>query len=174
MTEWIREIDAGTGRRKCSPRPGPSSIFIRRIAPCEALAGEYEPLSELYGREIPFFKVFRQKNRDLAGSLGVTSSPTVLFYKNGEPGARFSAIKRKDLVSQLDALLPTDTATAIHDQGAPERHRDRCAHPRRRAGRSHRGDLCSPGEGENARGRSRHAGRAGRLHPSSLQLPGIH
>lgn len=121
MTEWIREIYAGDWEKEVLSAPRAIVDFYSTdCPPCEALAGKYEPLSELYGREIPFFKVFRQKNRDLAGSLGVTSSPTVLFYKNGEPGARFSgAIKRKDLVSQLDALLPTDTAAAIHARVRP-------------------------------------------------------
>lgn len=44
----------------------------------------------------------------------MTSSPTVLFYENGKPVATYSgAIKRKDLVRQLDAMLPAETSAAI-------------------------------------------------------------
>lgn len=59
-------------------------FYSTECPPCEALAAKYEPLSELYGDDIRFFKIFRQGNRELAEKLGVSGSPTVLFYKNGE------------------------------------------------------------------------------------------
>ncbi|MBN8216327.1 MAG: hypothetical protein J0L75_06770 [Spirochaetes bacterium] len=34
-------------------------FYSTEFPPREALAGKFEPLSELYGREIPFLKVFR-------------------------------------------------------------------------------------------------------------------
>ena len=51
--------------------------------PCEKLAPIYEKLSSVF-LNVTFLKIFRQKNRELAASLGVSGSPTVLFFKNGE------------------------------------------------------------------------------------------
>ena len=55
-------------------------FYSTECPPCEALASKFEGLSELYGDDITFIKIFRQENRELAESLGITSSPTVLFY----------------------------------------------------------------------------------------------
>ena len=59
-------------------------FYSTECPPCEALASKYTMLSELFGDEIKFIKIFRQENRELAEELGVTSSPTLLFYDNGK------------------------------------------------------------------------------------------
>ncbi|MHB9155075.1 MAG: thioredoxin family protein, partial [Endomicrobiales bacterium] len=92
--------------------------------PCDALAAKFEPLSELYGDEISFIKIFRQENRPLAESLGVTSSPTVLFYRQGKlTGGRLSgAVRREDLMRNLDALIgDRETIEKIHAKVRPVR-----------------------------------------------------
>lgn len=83
-------------------------FYSTECPPCEALASKYDSLSEIYGDDIKFIKIFRQENRELAVSLGVTSSPTVLFYKDGrQTGERFSGgIRRSDIERNLQALLP--------------------------------------------------------------------
>ena len=82
-------------------------FYSTECPPCEALAAKYELLSELYGDDVKFFKIFRQENKPLAASLGVTSSPTVLFYKKGVlTGDRLTgAVRREDLMRNLDALI---------------------------------------------------------------------
>jgi len=53
-------------------------------------------------------KIFRQGNRELATRLGVTGSPTVLFFKGGkEVGARMSGedIQRSALKRAVESLL---------------------------------------------------------------------
>ena len=62
-------------------------FYSTECPPCEALASKYEGLSELYGEDIKFIKIFRQENRELAESLGVLSSPTVIFYDGGKESA---------------------------------------------------------------------------------------
>ncbi len=52
--------------------------------PCEALAPLFERLAEKYGKHMKFVRILRQQNRTLAERLGVKSSPTVMFYRNGE------------------------------------------------------------------------------------------
>lgn len=90
-------------------------FYSTECPPCEALAAKFEPLSEIFGDDITFIKIFRQENRALAESLGVTSSPTVLFYKNGmEIGTRLSgSIKRSELLDTIKLLLPQERFTQL-------------------------------------------------------------
>lgn len=87
-------------------------FYSTECPPCEALASKYEDLSNLYGDDIRFFKIFRQENRELAESLEVSGSPTVLFYNKGEvAGDKLTGgIKRAEIAANLDALLPADRA----------------------------------------------------------------
>lgn len=90
-------------------------FYSTECPPCEALAAKFEPLSEIYGHDIAFFKIFRQENRALASKLGVSSSPTLLFYKDGElTGDRLSGgVKRSDIVRNLEVLLPADRVETL-------------------------------------------------------------
>ena len=56
-------------------------FYSTECPPCEALASKFEDLSNLYGKDIKFLKIFRQKNRDLAEKLEVKSSPTLLSLR---------------------------------------------------------------------------------------------
>ena len=106
-----------------SDRPVVVDFYSTECPPCEALAAKYEPLSEIYGEDILFIKIFRQENRELAKSLGVSGSPTVLFYDKGERvGETFSGgIKRSDLERGLDALLTPERAKELHAARKPIR-----------------------------------------------------
>jgi len=90
-------------------------FYSTECPPCEALAPKFESLSELYGEDIKFMKIFRQENRDLAESLDVSGSPTVLFYDNGDlVGDKLTGgIKRSELISNLNALIPGERVDAI-------------------------------------------------------------
>lgn len=102
-------------------------FYSTECPPCEALASKYEALSEIYGDDIKFVKIHRQENRDLAVSLGVTSSPTVLFYKNGQQiGERFTGgIKRSEIERNLVALLPSERVDELKSGIKPvETHTD--------------------------------------------------
>ena len=46
-------------------------FYSTECPPCEALASKFEDLSNLYGKDIKFLKIYRQQNRDLAEKLGV-------------------------------------------------------------------------------------------------------
>ncbi|HSQ40803.1 MAG TPA: FAD-dependent oxidoreductase [Fibrobacteraceae bacterium] len=98
-------------------------FYSDECAPCAALAPKFEAMEALYGGEVKFFKIFRQKNRELATSLGVRSSPTVLFYENGAKVGDMltGAIKRSDLVRNLDALAGAEAVASIHAQDKPFR-----------------------------------------------------
>jgi thioredoxin reductase (NADPH) len=96
-------------------------FYSTECPPCEALAPKFESLNRLYGNDIKFIKIFRQENRELATKLGVSSSPTVLFYKHGEKvgNALSGGIKRKDLMNNLDSMLPADRVKEIKAQIKP-------------------------------------------------------
>ena len=96
-------------------------FYSTECPPCEALASKFEDLSNLYGKDIKFLKIFRQKNRDLAEKLAVKSSPTLLFFENGKEVAdRLSGgIKRSDIIRNLDSMLPDDKVAQIKSQIKP-------------------------------------------------------
>jgi len=60
------------------------NFYSDECPPCEALAPIFDHMAERYQGRLKFAKIYRQQNRGLADRLGVKSSPTVLFYKNGE------------------------------------------------------------------------------------------
>ena len=84
-------------------------FFSTECPPCEALAPKFEALAEQFAGRARFLKIFRQANRELATSLGVTGSPTLVFFgKDGvEQGARLSGedIKKSAVKAQVEALL---------------------------------------------------------------------
>jgi thioredoxin reductase (NADPH) len=92
-------------------------FYSSECPPCEALAPKFEALSELYGHNIKFLKIFRQKNRDLAERLGVYGSPTLVFFEKGkEVGIRLSGgIKRSEIMHNLNAMLPAEKVAAINN-----------------------------------------------------------
>ncbi|MEI7523512.1 MAG: FAD-dependent oxidoreductase [Mariniphaga sp.] len=96
-------------------------FYSSECPPCEALAPKFESLAKLYGNEIKFLKIFRQKNRELADQLGVKSSPTLLFFDNGKEVGQVltGGVKRKDIISNLDKLISEEEIALIHDKIKP-------------------------------------------------------
>ncbi|NVO10497.1 MAG: FAD-dependent oxidoreductase [Bacteroidales bacterium] len=90
-------------------------FYSTECPPCEALAPKFENLSNLYGKDIKFVKMFRQQNKPLAEKLGVKSSPTLLFFDNGVqlPKTFSGGIKRSDIIHQLDSMLPAERVREI-------------------------------------------------------------
>ncbi len=97
-------------------------FYSTECPPCEALASKFEDLSDLYGKDVKFLKIFRQENRELAESLGVKGSPTLLFFENGEEtGERLAGgIKRSDIVSNLDKMLHHERVAEIKNSIKPK------------------------------------------------------
>lgn len=90
-------------------------FYSTECPPCEALAPKYDSISELYGNHVHFVKIFRQQNKELAQKLGVSGSPTVLFFKNGNQigDVLTGGIKKSELVRNLNQLLPDETVKEI-------------------------------------------------------------
>ncbi len=97
-------------------------FYSTECPPCEALAPKFESLAGLYGKDIRFLKIFRQENRELAEKLGVMSSPTLLFFKNGKQVGEVlrGGIHRSHIMKNLDAMLPEERVKQIHQDIRPE------------------------------------------------------
>ena len=96
-------------------------FYSTECPPCEALASKFQDLAALYGHDIKFLKIFRQQNRSLAESLGVKSSPTLLFFEKGiEVAGRLTGgIKRSEIISNLDSMLPPERIKEIKSNIKP-------------------------------------------------------
>jgi thioredoxin reductase (NADPH) len=90
-------------------------FYSTECPPCEAIAPKLETLEKLFGNEIKFLKIYRQGNRDLADQLGVKSSPTLLFYQDGEEvcGRLTGGVKRSEIVRELKHVLGKERVSEI-------------------------------------------------------------
>jgi thiol-disulfide isomerase/thioredoxin len=110
MSQHVREIRAADYEREVlgAAEPVVLDFFSTECPPCEALAPKFEAVAEQFAGRARFLKVFRQGNRDLAARLGVTGSPTLIFFKGGrEVGERLGGedIKRTAIKGQVEAML---------------------------------------------------------------------
>lgn len=109
MNDKILHIDAAEFEKEVlqSNQPVIVDFFSEECPPCEVLAPIFERMAEKYGEHIKFMKIFRQGNRDLAKKLEVSSSPTILFFKEGrETGKRLTGFLTKPLVRKaIDEVL---------------------------------------------------------------------
>lgn len=96
-------------------------FYSTECPPCEAIAPKLEGLEKLFGNEIKFLKVFRQGNRELADKLIVQSSPTLLFYQDGEEvSARLTGgVKRSEIVRELKHVLGKERVSEIMKSQKP-------------------------------------------------------
>lgn len=93
-------------------------FYSTECPPCEALAPKFEAMAELYGDKIKFLKIFRQGNRELATELGVSSSPTLLFFDDGKQILDIisGGIKKAEIIERLDQMLTQEEVRAIKSQ----------------------------------------------------------
>lgn len=111
MSQFVKEIGTADYEREvlAAGVPVVLDFFSTECPPCEALAPKFEAVAEQYAGKVRFLKIFRQGNRDLAQRLGVTGSPTLIFYDRAgqERGERLGGedIKRTVIKAQVEALL---------------------------------------------------------------------
>ena len=109
MSANVKEIQTSDYQREVigASTPVVLDFFSTECPPCEALAPKYEAVADQFADRVSFLKVFRQGNRELAAQLGVSSSPTLVFFKNGqEQGQRLTGeIKRSEIKAAVEALL---------------------------------------------------------------------
>jgi len=110
MSQHVKEITAADYEREvvAAGEPVVLDFFSTECPPCEALAPKFEAVAQQFAGKARFLKVFRQGNRELASKLGVTGSPTLVFFKGGqEVGERLGGedIKRTAIKAQVEAML---------------------------------------------------------------------
>ena len=110
MSEHVKEINAAEYETEVlrSREPVVLDFYSTECPPCEALAPKFESVAEQYAGRARFVKIFRQGNRELATKLGVTGSPTLVFFKAGmEVGERMTGeeIKKTAIKAQLESIL---------------------------------------------------------------------
>jgi thioredoxin 1 len=82
-------------------------FYAKESKACEALAPRFAAVAEKFSGKVRFLKVLRQANAGLAATLGVTTSPTLVFFAGGkETGERLSGedIQRTALKARVEAL----------------------------------------------------------------------
>ena len=109
MSEYVKEIDQSQYDSEvlAAATPVVLDFFSTECPPCEALAPKYEAVAEQFAGKVKFYKIFRQGNRDLAARLGVSGSPTLVFFKNGQEAAERMTgdIKRTELKRSVESLV---------------------------------------------------------------------
>lgn len=76
-------------------------IYATWCGPCKALSPVLEEISEKYAEKIKVVKVNVDENESLAVKFGVTSVPTVLFFKGGRVVASFVGYKSASETEKL-------------------------------------------------------------------------
>jgi len=110
VSQRVKEISQDQYEQEVlrSPDPVVLDFFSTECPPCEALAPKFDAVAEQFAGKARFLKIFRQGNRELAAKLGVSGSPTLVFFKNGaEVGERQSGedIKRTAIKAQVESML---------------------------------------------------------------------
>ncbi len=74
--------------------------------PCKMVAPVVEELASDYDGKVKFAKVDVDANPVIAGTYGIRSIPTLLFFKNGKPVQQVvGAVPKHVLQEEIDAIL---------------------------------------------------------------------
>ena len=74
--------------------------------PCKMLAPTVDTIAGEYEGKVKVFKLDVQTEAALASKYGVSSIPTLLFFKGGEVADRIVGLRPKnDITSRIDPLL---------------------------------------------------------------------
>ncbi len=103
----LLEADFETAVLKAT-QPVVLDFFAADSEACKQLEPRFGAVAGKFAGKVVFFRVHRQKSAALAQKLGVTGSPTLVFFKGGqETGKRLEgeAIQRTALKAAVEAML---------------------------------------------------------------------
>lgn len=111
MSEKVVEISDSDFEEKVlgSNLPVMLDMWAPWCGPCRMVAPIVEELSEEYGDKVSFFKLNIDENPETAARFGVTSIPTMLFFKDGEELAEkrmVGAESKDDYKEVLEDVAP--------------------------------------------------------------------
>lgn len=109
MSELIIYTDTANFEKDVlkSDLPVALDFYSEECPPCAQLAPIFERMAEKYQGKMRFVKILRQDNRPLAETYQVKSSPTVIFFKNGEVvgGRQAGYIKKPDVRIAIEDII---------------------------------------------------------------------
>jgi thioredoxin 1 len=98
-----REINAAEYEDEVlgSPLPVLLDVYGEHCPPCRQLAPVIEKLAAQYEGRARVLKIEAGANRDLAGSLAISSVPTVLAYQDGHEVSRLVGLRPESAYHKL-------------------------------------------------------------------------
>lgn len=87
-------------------KPAIIDFYADWCAPCRQLSPIVEQIAEEYSGKIDIFKVDTEKEKTLAGNLGITGLPTLLFIPvEGKPQVSMGLLPKENLVKAINEIL---------------------------------------------------------------------
>ncbi len=87
-------------------KPAIIDFFAEWCGPCRQMAPVFAELSKELEQSYLFANVDIEENRDLAISHGITSIPTLIFYKNGKQvGTTSGFLSKKEMVEKITTIF---------------------------------------------------------------------
>ena len=81
-------------------------LYATWCTPCKALAPVLEELADKYADKIKVVKVNVDEEESIAAKLGITSIPTVIFFKNGQTATSFVGLRSaSEIEKMIEKLL---------------------------------------------------------------------
>ena len=87
-------------------KPAIIDFYADWCGPCKMMAPRLEEIAKEYSGKLIVYKVDTDKEKVLAGSLGIQSLPTLLFIpQSGKPQASLGAIPKESLLKAIHEVL---------------------------------------------------------------------
>jgi thioredoxin len=87
-------------------KPAIIDFYADWCAPCRQLSPLVEEIAKEYNGKIIVYKIDTEKEQKLAGSIGITALPTLLFIPvKGKPQVTMGALPKSSLVKAINDVL---------------------------------------------------------------------
>ena len=106
FAEKITNIDDEKGLQYKGMTPCIVDFYADWCRPCNAMHPILKDIAKEYKGRLIVYKINTDKSTKTAAALGVSSIPTIIFFKrNTQPGALRGALSKKDLKKIIDQFL---------------------------------------------------------------------
>ncbi|MCX8029003.1 MAG: thioredoxin [Brevinematales bacterium] len=103
----MKELDTNTFEETINKSPiCLVDFWAEWCVPCKRIAPILEELSKEYEGKVEFFKINVDENPEIASKYKITSIPTLLFFKNGQPVDKaVGALPKQNIKQFIDTNL---------------------------------------------------------------------